>query len=73
MAAKVDTSAFRTPGGWLNLQGAKFKYLGDKVNIINSLKFVQEIDDIILPYLRVILSGLCSHLLLNSQPVLYFG
>ena len=45
MAAKVDTSAFRTPGGWLNLQGAKFKYLGDKVTNINSLKFVQEIDN----------------------------
>jgi len=42
---RADTSAFWAPsGGWLNLQGAKFKYLRDKVHIINSLKLLQEIE-----------------------------
>ena len=44
MAAKADTSAFWSPSGWLNLQGAKFKYLKDKVHIINSVKLIQEIE-----------------------------
>ena len=44
MAARADTRAFCSPSGWLNLQGAKFKYLRDKVHIINSLKLIQEIE-----------------------------
>ena len=44
MASRADTSAFCSPSGWLNLQGAKLKYLRDK--IINSLKLIQEIEDI---------------------------
>ena len=51
MAARADTSTVRSLSinlfNWLNLQGAKFKYiLKDKVNNnINSLKLVQEIDN----------------------------
>ena len=45
MAARADPSAFCSSSGWLNLQGAKLKYLRDK--IINSLKLIQEIEDIL--------------------------
>ena len=45
MAARADTSAFCSPSGWLNLQGAQLKYLRDKVHIINSLKLIQEIEN----------------------------
>ena len=44
MVAKVDTRASWSPSDWLNLQGAKFKYiLKNKVYNIDPLKLVQEL------------------------------
>jgi len=50
--------------GWLYLQGAKFKYLSDKVHNINSLKLIQEIEKRqgieLLLRLKLKFSNLCS-------------
>ena len=50
MAAKAIFCLLIPYSGWLYLQGAKFKYLRDKVHNINSLKLIQEKKDRELSY-----------------------